>query len=607
MSNRLQRIIKTTIARLFSLHVLVLLAGALLTTSAITIGSTNASAETGAKQLLFINSHHRGYGWSDEVESGLRETFESSAVPIELSVVYLDTLRHDALPIKEKLADILALKHVSEATDLVITSDNAALDFALAHQNELFPRQPIIYTALKDFSTNAYDVNTRVTGISEYTDYQQAINVALSLHPKTQSLAFIGSQREPHNQRIIDIIKESVVPVLSSKLDIEIYIDKSIDELDDMLSELPTNTIVFALSNTLPKIDGMLYSPAETARLLASVTPFPVYTFWHSHIGHGAIGGQIVTGFSQGKAAAQLALQVLASDVDAPLPGHQTAPASLFFDLEAAKKHRIDKKLLPEGARFINYQAPIWQEYKTEALTTLVIVFGLLSLVLAFVLLAKRQTETIHQISDENVELTHALDINQETLDDVTHQLEEVNTIDDLTGLANVRHFNDMLDKELRRASRYKTPLSLLLISVDQFDGYIHTHGEEDASEQLVTISQVIKDTCQRSSDVLAFLLDNKYAIILPHTTRDNSKVVCQKLHDGLKQKNLPFILSKTGAITLSIGLSSLESTADRINPQHMLNTSEMMRIDAERKGGNGTRSDVIAIQSPQNTIHKDK
>ncbi|MEZ8143012.1 diguanylate cyclase [Enterovibrio norvegicus FF-33] len=606
MSNRLPRIIKTTIARLFSLHVLVLLAGALLTTSAITIGSTNASAETGAKQLLFINSHHRGYGWSDEVESGLRETFESSAVPIELSVVYLDTLRHDALPIKEKLADILALKHVSEATDLVITSDNAALDFALAHQNELFPRQPIIYTALKDFSTNAYDVNTRVTGISEYTDYQQAINVALSLHPKTQSLAFIGSQREPHNQRIIDIIKESVVPVLSSKLDIEIYIDKSIDELDDMLSELPTNTIVFALSNTLPKIDGMLYSPAETARLLASVTPFPVYTFWHSHIGHGAIGGQIVTGFSQGKAAAQLALQVLASDVDAPLPSHQTAPASLFFDLEAAKKHRIDKNLLPEGARFINYQAPIWQEYKTEALTTLVIVFGLLSLVLAFVLLAKRQTETIHQISDENVELTHALDINQETLDDVTHQLEEVNTIDDLTGLANVRHFNDMLDKELRRASRYKTPLSLLLISVDQFDGYIHTHGEEDASEQLVTISQVIKDTCQRSSDVLAFLLDNKYAIILPHTTRDNSKVVCQKLHDGLKQKNLPFILSKTGAITLSIGLSSLESTADRINPQHMLNTSEMMRIDAERKGGNGTRSDVIAIQSPQNTIHKD-
>ena len=104
MSNRLPRIIKTTIARLFSLHVLVLLAGALLTTSAITIGSTNASAETGAKQLLFINSHHRGYGWSDEVESGLRETFESSAVPIELSVVYLDTLRHDALPIKEKLA-----------------------------------------------------------------------------------------------------------------------------------------------------------------------------------------------------------------------------------------------------------------------------------------------------------------------------------------------------------------------------------------------------------------------------------------------------------------------------------------------------------------------
>ncbi|WP_407333509.1 ABC transporter substrate binding protein [Enterovibrio sp. 27052020O] len=603
MSNRFRYITKTTVARLFSLYFLAMAVGVLLTTSVIMMASPHASAETDAKQILFINSHHRGYGWSDEVENGLRETLASSAVPIELSVVYLDALRHDALPIKDKLADILKLKRVSDATDLVITSDNAAIEFALAHQKDLFPRQPIIYTALKDVSTDAYDMNPLVTGIAEYTDYQQAIDVALSLHPKTQSLAFIGSQREPHNQRIVDIIKKSVVPAFANKLDIEIYIDKPLDELDAALSQLPTNTVLFALSNTLPKSDGTLYSPAETARLLASVTPFPVYTFWHSHIGHGALGGQIVTGFSQGKAAAQLALQVLASDINAPLPDHQTAPASLFFDLEAVENHRIDKTRLLEGARFINYQPPIWQEYKTEALTTLVVVFGLLSLVLAFVLLAKRQTETIHQISDENTELTHALDINQEALEDVTHQLEEVNTIDDLTGLANVRHFNDMLDKELRRASRYKTPLSLLLVSVDQFDGYLDTHGEDDANKKLAVIGQVIKNTCQRSSDVLAFLLNGKYAIILPHTTRDNSKVVCQKLHDGLKQQNIPFILSKTGALTLSIGLSSLESTADRINPQHMFNTSEMMRIDAERQGGNGTRSDVIEIHSSPNTL----
>ncbi|WP_028023992.1 diguanylate cyclase domain-containing protein [Enterovibrio calviensis] len=602
MSKRILCKVTGLVSRCFNIQFASVVMVLLLSASATSLSSTPVSAEMSAKKILFINSFHRGYGWSDEVENGLRETLAASAEPIELSVVYLDTLRHDAAPIKDKLADILALKKVNDATDLIVTSDKPAIEFALAHQDTLFPRQPIIYTALTDFSVKTLNDAPRITGISEFTDYLNAVDIALTLHPEAETIAFIGSEREGHNQHMVDVIRDNVIPALSKKLNIEIYLDKPLDELDESLSQLSAKTLLFALSNTIPKMDGSLYSPAETARLLASVTPFPVYTFWHSHIGHGPVGGQIVTGFSQGKAAAQLALQVLDQDLNAPLPADQVAPASLFFDLEAVEKHQIESAKLPEGSRFINYQAPIWQEYKTEALTTLVIVFGLSSMVLAFVLLARRQTETIHQISDENVELNHALDLNQEALDDVTHQLEEVNIVDELTGLGNTRHFNDMLDKELRRASRYKTPLSLLLISVDQFDAYVNTQGQEDADKQLVAISQIIKDTCQRSSDVLAFLQNAKFAIILPHTTRDNSQVVCQKLHSGLKQKSLPFILSQTGAITLSIGLSSLESTEDRINPQHMFNTSEMMRIDAERKGGNGTRSDVISVHSSSST-----
>ncbi|MDD1793987.1 diguanylate cyclase [Enterovibrio sp. ZSDZ42] len=602
MSKRFLFTVTALIARCFNIQFASIVMIFLLSASAVSLSSSPVSAETSAKKILFINSFHRGYGWSDEVENGLRETLSASGQPIELSVVYLDTLRHDAVPIKDKLADILALKNVNEAIDLVITSDKPAIEFALTHQNTLFPRQPIIYTALTDSSTETMDNAPRITGISEFTDYLNAIDVALTLHPDADSIAFIGSEREGHNQHMVDVIKDNVLPTLSTKINTEIYLDKPLDELDESLSHLSANTIIFALSNTIPKMDGSLYSPAETARLLASVTPLPVYTFWHSHIGHGPVGGQIVTGFSQGKAAAQLALQVLNQDIDAPLPADQVAPASLFFDLEAVEKHQIDSTMLPEGSRFINYQAPIWQEYKTEALTTLVIVFGLSSMVLAFVLLARRQTETIHQMSDENVELNQALDLNQEALDDVTHQLEEVNIVDELTGLGNTRHFNDMLDKELRRASRYKTPLSLLLISVDQFDAYVNTQGQEDADKQLMAISQIIKDTCQRSSDVLAFLHNAKFAIILPHTTRDNSQVVCQKLHSGLKHKTLPFMLSQTGALTLSIGLSSLESTEDRINPQHMFNTSEMMRLDAERKGGNGTQSEVISLHSSSST-----
>ncbi|WP_325894834.1 GGDEF domain-containing protein [Grimontia sp. NTOU-MAR1] len=590
--------ITSTFSRLITMPVLGLVIGVLFTTMLVAAASTNASADSVAKQVLYINAFHRGYGWSDEIENGIQDTFDASGSNIELSMVYLDSLRYQGESISEKLAELLAIKRVANSTDLVITSDNAALDFALRHQKVLFPSQPIIYTALKDFPAGPLNTAINSTGISEYIDYKNAVDLALSLQTDANAIVFVGTTKESHNQRVVDIVRETVLPSYANVIDTGIIVDKSIEALDEELSQFPPNSLVFLLSNTLPKSDGTEYSPAETARLLSSITPFPVYTYWHSHIGHGAIGGQIVTGYSQGKAAAQLALEIMSKDAATPLPSAKPAPASLFFDLESLDKHDISRDALPEGTRFINYQPPIWQEYKTEALTTLVIIFGLASLVLGFSLLTKRQSETIHQISDENVELNHALDLNQEALDDVTHQLEEVNPIDQLTGLSNFRHFNDMLDKELRRASRYKTPISLLTLSVDQFEGYKSAEGEDKTNNVLTDISRVISETCQRSSDVLAHLANDKFAIILPHTTRENSHIVCQKIHDNLRVKNLPFILSSTGAITLSIGLSSLEASGERINPQHMFNTSEMMRIDAERQGGNNTRSDIIATHS---------
>ncbi|WP_232313436.1 GGDEF domain-containing protein [Enterovibrio coralii] len=303
-----------------------------------------------------------------------------------------------------------------------------------------------------------------------------------------------------------------------------------------------------------------------------------------------------MTGYSQGKAAALLAMEILEAG-GTVLPDLRPAPSSLFFDLDEMKKLGIEESALPPGTRFINYQPPIWQEYKIEALATLVIMFGLVSVVLAFFLFTKRQTETIHQISDENLELNNALEHNQEVLEDVTHQLEEVTIVDDLTGLTNARHFNNMLDKELRRASRYKTPLSLLLISIDDFATYTRNYGDEKANEQLSVIGKMFAQTCQRSSDVLAYLDHAHFAIILPHTTRENSLIVCKKLHDTLRETNLPFVASNTGALTLSIGVSSLEGTDERVSPQHMFNTSEVLRAGAEKTGGNITKADIISTK----------
>ncbi len=61
--------------------------------------------------ILYINSYHRGYNWSDGIEQGLRERLEGSGWKLELSVEYLDSRRFPGLAHGEALATAMAAKY----------------------------------------------------------------------------------------------------------------------------------------------------------------------------------------------------------------------------------------------------------------------------------------------------------------------------------------------------------------------------------------------------------------------------------------------------------------------------------------------------------------
>lgn len=245
----------------------------------------------------------------------------------------------------------------------------------------------------------------------------------------------------------------------------------------------------------------------------------------------------------------------------------------------------------------------IWKKHQVAILTGLMLFFALVAFGLAFALITLRQKQKIHRLSYAQEALIKALDIKKSALEDMSQLLKEVNTVDELTGLFNVRYFDETLDKELRRASRHKTPLSLMLISFDNYPSYLRHYGQEKAEEQLLLLSDLLSALCQRASDILAYIQEAKFAVILPHTSRENALLVCHKIHEALREQKIPFIASKTGRLTLSIGLSALEGLNQHINPQHMYNTSEMLRLSAEKAGGNRTRSDCIRLNTEQSLL----
>ena len=89
---------------------------------------------------------------------------------------------------------------------------------------------------------------------------------------------------------------------------------------------------------------------------------------------------------------------------------------------------------------------------------------------------------------------------------------------DGLTGLYNHRHFQERLRQECDRARRYGTPLSLLMIDLDDFKSFNDQFGHQLGDEVLREIGEILFAGCRRGVDLAARYGGEEFAVILPHT-----------------------------------------------------------------------------------------
>ncbi len=89
---------------------------------------------------------------------------------------------------------------------------------------------------------------------------------------------------------------------------------------------------------------------------------------------------------------------------------------------------------------------------------------------------------------------------------------------DGLTGLYNHRHFQDRLRQECRRSHRYGTPLTLLMLDLDDFKSFNDQFGHQIGDEALREVGQILFAVTRRGVDLAARYGGEEFAVILPHT-----------------------------------------------------------------------------------------
>lgn len=310
------------------------------------------SSVSGVSRILYINSHHRGDSRSDEIESGLREVFETEGSRIELSTEYLDTRRFADPGLLDAAAGLMADKFAGYPFDLLIVSDNAAFDFSVKHRGRLFPDIPIVFCGYDNFRPEVLKGMSDITGVNEKININDAVETALVVHPETKTLVFITSTEDEAGRRISEIVEQSVFPEYGKRFNPVVLKDVSLEEVRHGLEQLPRESLVF-LCGRVRDTGKDRAAFVENGLMISDISPFPVYTLWNYHLGAGVIGGHIISAHKQGTEAANLALRILDGTPPDAIPVVMNSSAEDVFDFTVMKRFGISEAMLPKGARVL--------------------------------------------------------------------------------------------------------------------------------------------------------------------------------------------------------------------------------------------------------------
>ncbi len=144
----------------------------------------------------------------------------------------------------------------------------------------------------------------------------------------------------------------------------------------------------------------------------------------------------------------------------------------------------------------------------------------------------------------------------------LAENLEKLAVTDDLTQVFNYRYLKSALRREVKRATRFRQPLSILMVDVDNLKTYNDRNGHLRGSFLLRQIAQLFASQV-RSWDLVAKYGGDEFTVILPQTDRIGAAAVGERLRSAVA--NFQFPLAERGAITVSTGISNYPDDGDTV------------------------------------------
>lgn len=355
----------------------------LVTIILVPLGATYVYANKNSKNVLILNSYHKGLVWTDQEVEGITDVLKSYGPDCSISVEYMDWKNY---PQKENLDHIfnsLKYKYSHKRMDLIIATDDAALEFALKNRAEIFSNAFVVFCGVNEEGVNRITQGySNFTGVVEKIDPEKTLQAALEIKPNLKKIyvVFDGTESGVSTGDLtIQTIRK-----LHPELEIRTLTDKRFRDILKEVRKAPEDSIIF-ITTYYKDAEGVVIGFENFCRIVSQNSKVPVFSLYDLGMGYGPIGGSMLSGRLQGESAGKIALGILWRENISEIPLQGSKTTRYIFDYMQMKRFNIPLNRVPKGSEVINKPFSFFEAYKTLVITVGIIFLLLVVFILVLI------------------------------------------------------------------------------------------------------------------------------------------------------------------------------------------------------------------------------
>ena len=172
--------------------------------------------------------------------------------------------------------------------------------------------------------------------------------------------------------------------------------------------------------------------------------------------------------------------------------------------------------------------------------------------------------------------------VDRATLKHKAGEFEQLSVTDALTGLLNRRYLEERLTEEIKRSNRNGSPMSFLMIDVDEFKSYNDNFSHPEGDKALQIVANCLRETL-RGADVAARYGGEEFSILLPQTNSEEAEIIAERVRERVETAYFP-----NRQVTISIGIASC--CIDFRSSEFLISAADKALYEAKRQGRNNVK-----------------